>query len=59
MKTKNMLHGKAAMPLSTLKKKRPENKDGLDSREGEEQLSKGNDYTHNKRETQSERKKVK
>ncbi len=32
-------------------KKRPENKDNLDSREGEEQETKGNDVTHNKKET--------
>jgi hypothetical protein len=30
-------------------KKRPENKDNLDSREGEEQLFKGDDTTHNKK----------
>ena len=30
--------------------KRPENKDNLDSREGEEQLFKGDDTTHNKKE---------
>ena len=29
---------------------RPENKDNLDSREGEEQLTKGDDVTHNKKE---------
>jgi hypothetical protein len=39
-------------------KHRPENKDNLDSREGEEQLTKGTDVTHNKKETQHERKKV-
>ena len=32
-------------------KNRPENKDDLDSREGEEQLTKGDDVTHNKKET--------
>ena len=32
-------------------KPRPEIRDNLDSREGEEQLSKGNDVTHNKKET--------
>ncbi len=37
-------------------KHRPENKDNLDSREGEEQLSKGTDVTHNKKEKQNERK---
>jgi hypothetical protein len=34
--------------------KRPENKDELDSREGEEQLYKGDDTTHNKKEKHSE-----
>jgi len=29
---------------------RPQNKDDLDSREGEEQTSKGDDITHNKKE---------
>lgn len=37
-------------------KHRPENKDNLDSREGQEQLIKGTDITHNKKEKQSERK---
>lgn len=36
-------------------KKRAENKDNLDSREGEEQLTKGTDTTHNKKEKQSAR----
>ena len=31
--------------------KRPENKDNMDSRSGEEQDFKGDDVTHNKRET--------
>jgi hypothetical protein len=31
-------------------KRRPENKDDIDSREGEEQLIKGDDRTHNKKE---------
>ena len=31
-------------------KHRPENKDDLDSREGEEQLTKGTNITHNKKE---------
>lgn len=38
---------------------RPANKDYLDSREGEEQLSKGTQTTHNRKERQRERKKVK
>ena len=37
-------------------KRRAENKDNLDSREGEEQLSKGNDTTHNRKEVKSEKK---
>ena len=36
--------------------KRPENKDNLDSREGEEQLFKGDSATHNKKEKHSEAK---
>lgn len=36
---------------------RPQNKDDLDSREGEEQLIKGNDITHNKKETKATKKK--
>ena len=40
-------------------KHRPENKDDLDSREGLEQQSKGLDVTHNVKENQSERKKIK
>ena len=35
---------------------RPENKDNLDSREGEEQDFKGDDVTHNKKENKSEKK---
>jgi len=31
-------------------KPRPENKDDIDSREGEEQLTKGDDITHNRKE---------
>ena len=34
---------------------RPENKDDLDSREGEEQLSKGTNVTHNKKERKNEK----
>lgn len=37
--------------------KRPENKDNLDSREGEEQDDKGDDVTHNKKEDHSKGKK--
>ena len=37
--------------------KRADNKNNLDSREGEEQLTKADDITHNRKEKQSERKK--
>lgn len=37
--------------------KRVENKDNLDSRSGEEQDDKGNDITHNHRETKEEKQK--
>lgn len=37
-------------------KRRAENKDNLDSREGEEQQFKGDDTTHNKKERKSEKK---
>jgi hypothetical protein len=37
-------------------KHRPENKDNLDSREGLEQDYKGDDITHNRKETKSDRK---
>lgn len=37
-------------------KRRPENKDNMDSREGEEQLTKGDDITHNKKERKNLRK---
>ena len=36
-------------------KHRPENKDDLDSREGEEQLFKGDDTTHNKKDHRNNR----
>ncbi|RYE19282.1 MAG: hypothetical protein EOP51_20210 [Sphingobacteriales bacterium] len=35
--------------------RRPENKDNLDSRSGEEQDFKGEDVTHNKRETKEDK----
>lgn len=38
--------------------KRPDVRDNLDSRKNEEQDFKGDDITHNKKETESERKKV-
>ena len=39
-------------------KRRPENKDDIDSREGEEQLMKGDDRTHNRKERKSLKKKT-
>ena len=39
-------------------KRRAENKDNLDSREGEEQLTKGNNTTHNKKDVKSEKSSV-
>ena len=45
---------KQQMPNHKIKlnnnKHRPENKDDMDSREGEEQLIKGDDITHNRKE---------
>jgi hypothetical protein len=38
-------------PKTTDRHARPENKDNLDSRKNEEQDDKGNDVTHNKKET--------
>ena len=38
-------------------KHRPENKDDIDSREGEEQLMKGDDRTHNRKERKNLKKK--
>jgi len=42
---------KAAQPRAQGNRHRPENKDNLDSREGEENDMKGDDVTHNKKET--------
>jgi hypothetical protein len=39
-------------------KHRPENKDDIDSREGEEQLMKGDDRTHNRKERKSLKKRT-
>lgn len=53
MKTNtNMAH--SGNPQDKKMNKRPENKDNLDSREGEEQLTKGDDVTHNKKEKHNE-----
>lgn len=40
---------------ANMNKHRPENKDNLDSRSGEEQDYKGDDQTHNKRDHQSKK----
>ena len=40
-------------------KHRPENKDNIDSREGEEQLNKGDDKTHNRKERKNLKKSTK
>lgn len=50
---------KPTRPQTVQNRNRPENKDELDSREGEEQSNKGDDQTHNKKEGKSDRKKVK
>ena len=47
-------NAKSSGPINN-NKRRAENKDNLDSREGEEQLTKGDDRTHNKKETKSEK----
>lgn len=47
---KTSIQGKTNISLQTKNNKRPENKDNLDSREGEEQLFKGDSMTHNKKE---------
>ena len=38
---------------------RPDTRDDLDSRKNEEQDTKGNDVTHNKKQTRNDKKKVK
>lgn len=40
-------------------KPRPEIRDNLDSREGEEQMTKGDDVTHNQKETKAKNQKKK
>lgn len=57
MKNNNQPATSAKTPVMQ-NSKRPENKDNLDSREGEEQLYKGDDITHNKKERQSSGKKA-
>lgn len=43
--------------LSANNQNRPQNKDNLDSRTGEEQTIKGKDITHNRKDKKSENKK--
>ena len=50
MKNAKSKNTKANIQFNT-NKHRPENKDNLDSREGEEQHWKGDDMTHNKKES--------
>ena len=62
MKTNSLTSQKNTKPQIQDQKKmnqRPENKDNLDSREGEEQVSKGHDITHNKKEKHNKPKKHK
>jgi hypothetical protein len=55
MKNANQQQSKPA-PQINKNQQRPENKDNLDSREGEEQIIKGDDITHNKKETKDKKK---
>lgn len=54
METSNMKKGQSQTPAHNTKfnanKQRPEVRDNLDSRSGEEQETKGDDTTHNQRE---------
>jgi hypothetical protein len=47
---------KNSKPLNQTNKKKVNERDELDSRKNEEQDFKGDDITHNKKETESERK---
>lgn len=42
-------------PMMNSHKSRPENKDDIDSRKNEEQETKGDDVTHNKKEVRNDR----
>ena len=55
--TNNTSRQNKSMPNSP--QSRPQNKDDIDSRSGEEQDEKGTDVTHNRKEHQSDRKNVK
>lgn len=58
MKNSNALKG-GHLPQFNKNKTRAENKDNLDSREGEEQTFKGDDVTHNRKEKKNKNSKVK
>lgn len=53
MKTNANGGAQSTKPQQQANNKRPENKDNLDSRENLEQTHKGDDVTHNKKETQN------
>ena len=55
MKNRRQQNPKSNIQFNT-NKRRAENKDNLDSREGEEQQFKGDDRTHNRKEKKSEKK---
>jgi hypothetical protein len=57
MKTNVSQQSTVNRPANNPKGTRPENKDNLDSRSGEEQDNKGAQQTHNSREKHSENKK--
>ena len=54
MKNATVKTGTKAVPVRQ-KHTRPENKDDMDSRKNEEQDFKGNDVTHNRKQTKAER----
>lgn len=58
MKNMNQTNATSKKTPTLQNRHRPENKDNLDSREGEEQLTKGDDTTHNIKEHQSSRKRI-
>ncbi len=58
MKNTNSGNTRQNKPMSN-QGNRAQNKDNLDSREGLEQHTKGEDVTHNRKEMKSDRKKVK
>lgn len=57
MKTNDQNRQNVNIKQPQQKNNRPENKDNLDSRKNEEQDLKGDDITHNEKETKEERRK--